>query len=102
MALETHDGNDVPGQQPVQLYIPDTMTNWLWTRSINPLEDEVTAESIAWVSQFPYFTHRGWDYTNVLLEINCGAQRIMFPCYLSSSMVIGLYAALMYPTAPRG
>jgi len=83
MAFEARAGsNDVPEQQREKLYIPDTMAKWLWTRSINPLEDVVTAESIAWMSQFPYFTHRGWDYTDVLLKTCTGGEGIKFLCYL--------------------
>ena len=82
MASEAQDSNDVPEQQHNRLRILDTMTTWPWTRSINPLEDEVTTESIAWVTQFPYFTHRAWNYTDVLLKVGCGAEGIKSLCYL--------------------
>ena len=82
MAFEAHDSKSVPEQQPDKLYLPDTMTDWPWKRSINPLEDKVAAESIAWASQFPYFTHRGWDYTDVLLKSGSGAERIKFLHFL--------------------
>ena len=82
MALEAHGNNNIQEQQPDKLYIPNTMKDWPWVRSINPLEDEVTAESIAWVSQFSYFTHKGWDYTNILLKSGSGAEGFKFLCYL--------------------
>ena len=58
------------------------MKEWSWKRSVNPLEDEVTAESIAWLSQFPYFTHRGWDYTDILLKSGSSTEGIKCPLSL--------------------
>ncbi|KAI1791069.1 isoprenoid synthase domain-containing protein [Ganoderma leucocontextum] len=37
------------------VYIPDTMSAWPWPRKLNPLYEEVEAESIAWLTSFnPY------------------------------------------------
>ena len=82
MAFAAHCSNNAAEQQRDRLYIPNTMTDWPWKRSINPLEYEVTAESIAWVSQFPYFTNRGWDYKDVLLESGSGMDGIKSLYYL--------------------
>ncbi|KAM5542450.1 hypothetical protein V8D89_003909 [Ganoderma adspersum] len=38
------------------LYIPDTMSAWPWPRKINPLYEEVEAESIAWMESFKPYT----------------------------------------------
>ena len=79
MASEAHVSNDVPQQQhDLKLYIPNTMKDWPWQREICPFEDEATAESIAWASQFQTFTHRGLDYTEVLLKTGCGAEGVKF------------------------
>ena len=86
MAFEAHDNRDIEEGQREVPRIPDTMKTWPWERSINPLEleDEITAESIAWVCQFqPYFTHRRWDYTDALIKTSSGAEGIKsFLCHL--------------------
>ena len=102
MTLEAHGRNNVQEEQLVKLYIPNTMKDWPWVRSINPLEDEVTAESIAWVSQFPYFTHRDRGYTDILLKGGSGAEGVKFPPLSILINLIGRFCALLYPTAPRG
>nr|WDV18262.1 sesquiterpene synthase [Ganoderma sinense] len=38
------------------LYIPDTMSAWPWPRKLNPLYEEVEAESIAWMESFKPYT----------------------------------------------
>ena len=38
------------------LYIPDTMSTWPWARKLNPLYEEVDAESIAWMESFKPYT----------------------------------------------
>ena len=38
------------------LHIPDTMSTWPWPRKINPLYEEVEAESIAWMESFKPYT----------------------------------------------
>ncbi|KAI0658651.1 terpenoid synthase [Cubamyces menziesii] len=38
------------------LYIPDLMASWPWPRRINPLYEEVAAESNAWLRSFAPFT----------------------------------------------
>ena len=81
MSSEARGSNDALEQQRDKLYIPSTITDWPWVRSTNAFEDVVTAESIAWASRCPYFTHSGWDYKDVLLKTCSGAERIKFLCY---------------------
>ena len=80
MVFEIHDDHNIWEGQREVLYvpIPDTMTTWPSARSINPLEDEVTTESIVWMHQFPYSARRRLDYTNVLLKSCVGAEGIRF------------------------
>ena len=64
------------------VYVPDTMSNWPWARKINPLYEEVEAESIAWLSSFQPLTPESQNAHN--------------------KAHIGLLAALVYADAPRG
>lgn len=40
------------------LCLPDILADWPWKREINPLYEEVQAESDAWVKSFNAFTPR--------------------------------------------
>lgn len=64
------------------VYVPDTMSNWPWPRKINPLYEEVEAESIAWLSSFQPLTPESQNAHN--------------------KAHIGRLAALVYADAPRG
>ena len=63
-------------------YVPDTMSNWPWSRKINPFYAEVEAESIAWLASFQPLTTVSQDAHN--------------------KAHIGRLAALVYADAPRG
>jgi len=81
MPFEAHDGSDVQEQQTVMLHIPDTMKSWRalgWTRTVNPLYEEIGAESIAWACQFGHFTDRGWDYTDILVKMDVGTENSVY------------------------
>ena len=64
------------------LYIPDFMASWPWPRRINPLYEEVAAESNAWLMSFAPFTPQ--------------SQHAFEQCDF------GRLAALAYPDASRG
>lgn len=64
------------------LYIPDTMSAWPWPRKINPLYEEVEAESIAWMESFKPYTRESQ------IAHNKGG--------------VGRLAALVYGGATRG
>ena len=102
MVFEAHDNRDIEEGQREVPRIPDTMKTWPWIRSINPLEleDEITAESFAWVCQLPYFTHRRWDYTDVLIKTSSGAEvsLAIFPL-IEIEMLIGRFVSLIYLAA---
>jgi hypothetical protein len=38
------------------IYLPDSFANWPWPRTINPLYEEVSAESNNWLRGFGAFT----------------------------------------------
>lgn len=46
----------MPDNSAKILYIPDTMSTWPWARKLNPLYEEVDAESIAWMESFKPYT----------------------------------------------
>lgn len=74
--FEAYDSFDLQEQQTqaVMLHIPDTMKSWPWVRMVHPLDEEISAESIAWLSQFRHLTNRGWDYTDVLIKTDSGTE----------------------------
>ena len=39
-----------------ELYLPDTLATWPWSRSINPHYEEVKAESAAWFRSYKAFS----------------------------------------------
>ena len=71
--------NDAPEQV---VYIPDTMSDWPWQAKLNPLYDEVEAESVAWLTSFQLHTPESQDAHN--------------------KARIGRLAAFVYADAPRG
>ena len=85
-ASGAHGRNDVPEQQRDKLYIPDTKTDWPWTRSINLLEDEVTTESLTAPSQR--------CLGSCTPPTGAGTIRM---CYLNSQMLIDRLIALIVP-----
>ena len=64
------------------VYVPDTMSDWPWPAKLNPLCDEVEAESIAWLTSLKLHTPESFDAHN---EIRAGR-----------------LAAYSYPDAPHG
>ena len=91
MPFEACDGSDVQEQQTVMLHIPDTMKTWPWVRMIHPLDEEVSAESIAWMKQFARFTNRGLDYTDALIKSGSGKDELCRGVH--SSLTVQMQAA---------
>jgi len=51
----------VQQQEQLMLYIPDVMKDWPWPRQINPLYEEISATSKAWIYTFGDFvTNPRW------------------------------------------
>ena len=64
------------------VYIPDTMSAWPWPRKLNPLHEEIEAESTAWLGSFKPYSLESQNAHN---KCHCG-----------------LLAAHVWGDAPRG
>ena len=80
MAASINSQDD--GRPPSYLPIPDMLAGWPWQRRINPLAEEVSAESSAWLRSFSPFTAKSQ--------------------HAFDKFDLGLLTSLMFPDASRG
>ena len=80
MAASINSQDD--GRPPSYLPIPDMLVGWPWQRRINPLAEEVSAESNAWLRSFSPFTAKSQ--------------------HAFDKFDLGLLTSLMFPDASRG
>jgi hypothetical protein len=77
---------------PRSLWVPDTMKDWPFARAVNPLYEEVKAETIAWCRTFKAFSKKSQyafercDFCTCLLSKTFSLLIRPFSCRLARCM----------------